>query len=212
MVEWFASDPHFLPCCQGDSDAHPIPGMDPYLERPDLWPSFTAASLSPSAMTWRSRLRPKYYVAVEERLVHTAGDDVLFGMRPDASRRSERHAAWRRWPPTPRPRRWPAGGGAALDVITEAYLELRTVEDDYVVTVLELAVAHQRALAGDAPSTNSSACPLGHGDPPGGSRPAARLRRCPWSTRRRRRTIASSSAAVALDPWPTCTPLLACAT
>ncbi|MEZ4610863.1 MAG: DUF4058 family protein [Caldilineaceae bacterium] len=159
-------------------------------------------------MTWRRACGPSTTWPWEERLVHTAGDDVLFGMRPDA-RRSE---------PTLREsgghlRRDPGAGPALVevplpDVITEAYLELRTVEDDYVVvTVLELLSPTNKRPAGDAPSTNSSAWPSWARRPTWWKSTCCALRRCPWSTRRHRRTIASSSAAVALDPWPTCTPL-----
>ena len=116
----------------------PFPGMDPYLERPDLWPNVHSSIIVAVRDDLAPRLRPKYYVAVEERLVHTAGDDVFFGMRPDvaATQRATLREAVATYAATPR--------GPTLvevplpDVITEAYLELRTVEDDRVVTVLEL--------------------------------------------------------------------------
>ena len=116
----------------------PFPGMDPYLERPDLWPNVHSRLIVAIAEDLAPRLRPKYYVAVEERLVHTAGDDVLFGMRPDvaATQRTTLREAVAIYAGTPR---GPATVEVPLpDIITEAYLELRTVEDDRVVTVLEL--------------------------------------------------------------------------
>ena len=116
----------------------PFPGMDPYLERPDLWPNVHSSIIVAVRDDLAPRLRPKYYVAVEERLVHTAGDDVLFGMRPDvaATQQATLREVVATYAATPR--------GPALvevplpDFITEAYLELRTVEDDRVVTVFEL--------------------------------------------------------------------------
>ena len=116
----------------------PFPGMDPYLERPDLWPNVHSSLIVAIRDDLAPRLRPKYYVAVEERLVHAAGDDVLLGMRPDvaATQRTTLREAMAIYAGTPR---GPATVEVPLpDIITEAYLELRTVEDDRVVTVLEL--------------------------------------------------------------------------
>ena len=116
----------------------PFPGMDPYLERPDLWPNVHSSIIVAVRDDLAPRLRPKYYVAVEERLVHAAGDDVLLGMRPDvaATRQTTLREAVAIYAGTPR---GPATVEVPLpNIITEAYLELRTVEDDRVVTVLEL--------------------------------------------------------------------------
>jgi hypothetical protein len=47
----------------------PFPGMDPYLERADLWPNVHTSLIIALRDDLAPRLRPRYYVAVEERTV-----------------------------------------------------------------------------------------------------------------------------------------------
>ncbi len=61
----------------------PFPGMDPYLEHPGLWPNVHASLIIALRDDLAPRLRPRYYVAVEERVVQLGADDLLFAARPD---------------------------------------------------------------------------------------------------------------------------------
>jgi Protein of unknown function (DUF4058) len=63
----------------------PFPGMNPYLENPDLWAevhhwliTFIASNLVP-------QLRPKYRVAIEKRVYQTVGEETVLVGIPDVS-------------------------------------------------------------------------------------------------------------------------------
>jgi hypothetical protein len=59
--------------------------MDPYLERPDLWPNVHNSLIIALRDDLAPRLRPRYYVAVEERTVQTGTEALLFALRPDVA-------------------------------------------------------------------------------------------------------------------------------
>ena len=46
----------------------PFPGMNPYLENPELWPEVHSRSIIAIADAIAPQLRPKYRVAVEKRV------------------------------------------------------------------------------------------------------------------------------------------------
>lgn len=117
----------------------PFPGMDPYLEAASLWPNVHNSLIIALRDDLAPRLRPRYYVAVEERTVQLSSDDLLFATRPDlavveapayadspllAHARSEIEAITVEVP--------------LPDDIREVYLEIRTADTDQVVTVVEL--------------------------------------------------------------------------
>ena len=52
----------------------PFPGMDPYLETPNLWPDVHHGLISHIQMALNPRLRPKYVARVDLR-VHVSDDD-----------------------------------------------------------------------------------------------------------------------------------------
>ena len=58
-----------------------FPGMNPYLENPDIWPEIHAWLIVQLARSLNPRLKPKYRAAVEQR-VYT--DPLLVGI-PDVS-------------------------------------------------------------------------------------------------------------------------------
>lgn len=51
---------------------YPFPGMNPYLEHPDLWPDVHNRLITMMANALTAQVRPYYYVAIEER-VYLAG-------------------------------------------------------------------------------------------------------------------------------------------
>lgn len=119
----------------------PFPGMNPYLEHPELWPevhhwinTFIAELLIP-------KLRPKYRVAVEKRVYQiTDGDSVLVGI-PDVTigkylkptEKEPSNIAVALPPPKPITVNIPIP-----EEVRESYLEVREVGTGEFVTVIEL--------------------------------------------------------------------------
>src|SRR5687768_16064021 len=61
----------------------PFPGMDPYLEHPTPWPGVHNGLIAALQLALAPQLRPRYYVATEERLYITELDERVFVGRPD---------------------------------------------------------------------------------------------------------------------------------
>jgi hypothetical protein len=113
--------------------------MDPYLERPSLWPNVHSSLIIALRDDLAPRLRPRYYVAVEERTVQLGAEDLLFAARPDVAVvqtvdvPSTAHAAT------------VESGDEVVTVVVplpeeirETFLEIRDVAADQVVSVIEL--------------------------------------------------------------------------
>ena len=56
----------------------PFPGMDPFLERPSLWPDVHFNLTLGSQGYLSAQLRPKYVVRVEERVYISDDSDSMF--------------------------------------------------------------------------------------------------------------------------------------
>ncbi|MDY6806712.1 MAG: DUF4058 family protein [Cyanobacteriota bacterium] len=121
----------------------PFPGMDPYLEHPELWPgvhlfliSFLAQSLSP-------QLRPVYSVSVEVRMYETTDEQSLLVGIPDVSVLSKRgqvstptstsQVAVATPTTTPRTVRLPMP-----ITVRQGYLEIKEAATKEVVTTIEI--------------------------------------------------------------------------
>jgi hypothetical protein len=63
----------------------PFPGMDPYLEHPALWPDVHNSLIVAIRDALAPQVRPRYYVAVEERIHTVEPGDVVFGGRADVA-------------------------------------------------------------------------------------------------------------------------------
>lgn len=113
----------------------PFPGMDPYLEHPDLWPDVHHRLIATIADSLGPLLRPKYRVLVETRTYRVEPGDITFIGRPDISVHPRLNE-----PATP----YTVPGQARTvevpvpDIVEEGYLSIRRVQDDEVITVLEL--------------------------------------------------------------------------
>jgi hypothetical protein len=123
----------------------PFPGMDPYLEYPVFWSSFHTRLMVAIAEAIEPQLDPRYYVEVESRTYQSdEGDEELLIGIPDAivfSRQSDI--------PSPeisfveetaiatQPRLETVEVPMPLE-IKERYLEVREMETDAVITVIEL--------------------------------------------------------------------------
>jgi hypothetical protein len=113
--------------------------MDPYLEHPALWPDVHNSLISALSDVLAPQLRPRYYVAVEERIYTYEPGDLVFTGRADV-------AVGPLFPPRddppPEARTTPDGGLLVeldmADLLRETYLEVRAVTTNEVVTVLEI--------------------------------------------------------------------------
>jgi len=121
--------------------------MDPYLEHPDLWPDVHNRLIAALGDELSPILRPRYYVALEERTYLEPGELALVS-RPDLTvvRRSGPSE------PGQESRRTPAVVEVELPIaepVRETYLEVRSVPAGEVVTVIELlSPSNKRAGTG----------------------------------------------------------------
>jgi Protein of unknown function (DUF4058) len=115
----------------------PFLGMDPYLEHPTLWPGVHNGLIAALQLSLAPQLRPRYYVALEERLYITEPDQRVFVGRPDLAVVGQSAAET-----APKPS--PSASSVLTvqvplpDEVRETYLEVRETGTDYVVTVLEI--------------------------------------------------------------------------
>jgi len=115
----------------------PFPGMDPYLEHPDLWPDVHHGLIESLRRALTPVLRPRYRVLVETRTYRVEPGDVVFIGRPDVS--TVRTARELTAPyPAPAPGEPRTVQVPVPDLVEEGYLEVRDVASGEVVTVLEL--------------------------------------------------------------------------
>jgi hypothetical protein len=125
----------------------PFPGMNPYLESPDLWPEVHHVLISLLAETLNPQLLPAYRVAIEKRVYQLSGDDALLIGIPDVSVTAAQRSV---------PRAVPAVMATSIAQpiavmlpmpieVQEGYLEVREVATQTVVTVIEvLSPANKR--------------------------------------------------------------------
>jgi hypothetical protein len=115
----------------------PFPGMDPYLEHPTLWPGVHNGLIAALQLFLAPQLRPRYYVAMEERLYITEPDQRVFVGRPDLAVVGHPEAETVLQPA-------PSASSVLTvqvplpDEVRETYLEVRETGTDDVVTVLEI--------------------------------------------------------------------------
>lgn len=115
----------------------PFPGMDPYLERPDLWPNVHSSLIVALRDDIAPKLRPHYYVSIEERTyLLEPGGGLAFSTYPDAAVIGEATPTYQA-----------AGDDSQVievelpmpEEIRETYLEIRDGNDDKrVITVIEI--------------------------------------------------------------------------
>ena len=63
----------------------PFPGMDPYLERRNVWPDVYSAFIVATRDALAPQVAPAYYVAIEERMYIVALDSAEFVGRSDVA-------------------------------------------------------------------------------------------------------------------------------
>ena len=115
----------------------PFPGMDPYLEHPTLWPGVHNGLLAALQLALAPKLRPRYYIALEDRVYVTEPEQRALIGRPDLAVVGPTEAESVLQPA-------PAGSAVLTvrvplpDEVRETYLEVRETGTDYVITVLEV--------------------------------------------------------------------------
>jgi hypothetical protein len=130
----------------------PFPGMNPYLENPDLWAEVHHRLISAIAIHLAPALRPKYRVAIEKRTYFSEGDRAIEVGIPDVAvlaqtRRSENAGAVTTVV-APQVESMTVTLPIAQE-IKEGYLEIREVATGRVVTAIEvLSPSNKRAGAG----------------------------------------------------------------
>ncbi len=121
----------------------PFPGMNPYLEAPALWSGVHHWLITEIARSLAPQLRPRYFVAGEERVYQVSGEGGTLVGIPDTLVLTTQPQPPTR-PPTPIAVTLPMP-----TTIREGYLEIRTVGSETVVTVIEvLSPANKRTGEG----------------------------------------------------------------
>jgi hypothetical protein len=121
--------------------------MDPYLEKPYRWPNLHTRLIVAIADDIAAKIRPRYYVSVEERSYLLEFDEAAGSMRPDVGIVRERVAVYEavaeatavphftEYPMTAEPITITLPN---LEEVRERYLEVRQVEDGRLVTAIEI--------------------------------------------------------------------------
>lgn len=104
----------------------PFPGMDPYLENPEIWPEVHSRLIMAIADSLAPSLHPKYYAAIETRTYLDTPEDSILADTPVAIAR-------------------PASEATAEVVtlalpqeVTERYLEICDTQTSAVITAIEI--------------------------------------------------------------------------
>lgn len=120
---------------------NPFPGMNPYLEHPEIWPGVHHWLIVELARFLSPQLRPKYRVAVEVRMYETIGEESLLVGIPDLTVKSSKETtqqpltniAVAQSPTQPQIVEVPLP-----ETIKQGYLEVREVATSEVVTAIEI--------------------------------------------------------------------------
>lgn len=119
----------------------PFPGMDPYLEHPDRWSTVHNRLIVAIADVLTPQLLPKYQVDIEKRIYEVTGTNSLLVGRADVSVQQARNSTARTTIgstaalPTTNPIKVTV---PMLEEVREAYLEVKEVATQTVVTAIEI--------------------------------------------------------------------------
>lgn len=116
--------------------ASPFPGMDPYIERPAIWPDFHDRLISAIVGKLQPLLRPRFAALTQDRLYLVESDRPVY---PDVAVVEAPHSNWR-----------DSGGTAVLEVdapavfdfddeeIREPFIEIVEPSSGRIVTTIEV--------------------------------------------------------------------------
>jgi Protein of unknown function (DUF4058) len=117
----------------------PFPGMDPYLETPDLWPDVHHKLISEIQTALVPGLRPRYVARVELRVYVADEDDPHKPVIPDVRvEKSGRNGGKRAETVSTLTVAEPLIVPLLDEEIEEAYLEIRQLETGQLVTIIEV--------------------------------------------------------------------------
>ncbi len=121
----------------------PFPGMNPYLEHPELFPGVHHYLISEIARFLSPQLRPKYRVAVEVRMYETTDENSLVVGIPDVTVKSRQiqdsNSANMTNVAVATPASQPVKVKIPVPVaIKEGYLEVREVGTERLITTIEI--------------------------------------------------------------------------
>ncbi len=121
----------------------PFPGMNPYLEHPELFPGIHHYLISEIARFLSPQLRPKYRVAVEVRMYETTDDSSLVVGIPDVTVKSRQiqdsNSSDMANVAVATPTSQPVKVKIPMPVaIKEGYLEVREVGTETLITTIEI--------------------------------------------------------------------------
>ncbi len=68
----------------------PFPGMNPYLENPEIWPAVHNRLIIAIADFLVPKLLPKYFVDIEQRVEQTTGEEIILVGLPDVTVQKEK--------------------------------------------------------------------------------------------------------------------------
>lgn len=126
----------------------PFPGMDPYIERPAIWPDFHDRFITAIAAALQSRLRPKYVALVQDRLYVVRSKRPIY---PDVAVMKSR-----------RPKRDSNGGLATLE--TDKPIVFKVIEEEIrqpYLEIIETAAGHRLTTSIEVLSPDNKAPGVG---------------------------------------------------
>jgi hypothetical protein len=129
----------------------PFPGMNPYLEHPEIWLGVHHLLISELVRFLSPKLRPKYRVAVEVRMYETASENSLLVGIPDliVKRSSTATTAITNVAVAASTTQPTKVTVPVPEIIKEGYLEIREVGTEEVITSIEiLSPANKRSGKG----------------------------------------------------------------
>jgi hypothetical protein len=116
----------------------PFPGMDPYLERAELWPDVHNRLIVALADYLSPRVRPRYYVSIEQRTYRQEPGGLRFTGRPDVAVLAEPAVAYRVAPLVELPPVRPITVELPVpDILRETYLDVKDTAGE-LITCLEI--------------------------------------------------------------------------
>ncbi len=119
----------------------PFPGMNPYLEHPTLWSGVHHRLITAIANNLAPQIRPKYIVAIEERVYQISGEESLLVGIPDVSIQSssQPHSPTESKVSPTITATQPIDATISLpEILTESYLEIRSTTTEEVITAIEI--------------------------------------------------------------------------
>jgi hypothetical protein len=116
----------------------PFPGMDPYLEHSELWPDVHNSLIIALRDYLAPRVRPRYYVSIEQRTYRQEPGGLSFAGRPDVAVVAEPAIAYQVAPTTTlRPVSVITVELPVPDILRETYLDVKDGGGE-LITCLEI--------------------------------------------------------------------------